>query len=380
MQRKCASSLMCLVQSLALAGGAFADTSNPAPASWPIFRGNPGLTGIATGTLPAKLTQLWSFKTGGPVKSSAVIGGGMAFIGSDDGNIYALDFATGQKAWSYNGTNAISAPPLLVSNTVYVGTTEGMFYALDAKTGALRWKFQTDGKIAGSANLVPVNDGPPRLLVGSWDFKLYCLDLISGKPVWTYETGNYINGTPAVANGQTAFGGCDEVLHVVSLSDGTKIKEMPAGAYVAASVAMIGDRAYYGHYDNEFVCADLKAGEMAWKFHDRDFPYMSSPAVTSDRVLFGGNDKRLHCVNRVDGKTIWSFATRGKVESSPVVVGDKVVVGSDDGSVYLVSLDKGEEVWSHELGQPVASSPAVAGEKIVIGCDDGSVYCFGATK
>ncbi|HUD82731.1 MAG TPA: hypothetical protein VMQ67_04480, partial [Candidatus Saccharimonadales bacterium] len=36
---------------------------------WPIFRGNPALTGVAADSLPATLGMLWSFKTGAPVKS-----------------------------------------------------------------------------------------------------------------------------------------------------------------------------------------------------------------------------------------------------------------------------------------------------------------------
>ena len=122
---------------------------------------------------------------------------------------------------------------------------------------------------------------------------------------------------------------------------------------------------------------DLKEGKKEWTFHDRDFPYFSSPAVTPEFVVFGGRDKRLHCVKRADGQAVWSFATRGKVDSSPVVCGDKVIVGSDDGRVYVVSLETGKEVWSYEVGQPIESSPAVAHGKVVIGCDDGGVYCFG---
>ena len=44
-----------------------------ATASWPMFRGNPALTGVSQATLPAKLKPGWTFKTGGPVKSSAAI-------------------------------------------------------------------------------------------------------------------------------------------------------------------------------------------------------------------------------------------------------------------------------------------------------------------
>jgi len=214
-------------------------------------------------------------------------------------------------------------------------------------------------------------------LSGSYDFKLYCLDAATGKSNWVYESSNYINGSPAAANGQTIFGGCDALIHVISLAEGKQVKEVEAGAYMIGSAALVDNRAYVGHYDNAFVCIDLSATNIVWTYRDRAFPYYSSPAVTKDRVIFGGRDKRLHCVKRENGELAWAFATRGKVDSSPVVCGGKVVVGSDDGWLYLVSLADGKEIWSHELGQPIGSSPAVVDGKIVIGCDDGNVYCFG---
>ena len=54
-----------------------------------------------------------------------------------------------------------------------------------------------------------------------------------GRSNWVYETGNYINGSPAVADGRTVFGGCDGLLHVISLADGKQVKEIEAGAYIA---------------------------------------------------------------------------------------------------------------------------------------------------
>ena len=62
-----------------------------APATdWPMFRGGPALTGIAEGSLPEHLGLLWTFKTAGPVKSSPAIVSDRVFVGSDDGNVYAL--------------------------------------------------------------------------------------------------------------------------------------------------------------------------------------------------------------------------------------------------------------------------------------------------
>ena len=61
-------------------------------------------------------------------------------------------------------------------------------------------------------------------------------------------------------------------------------------------MALAGNRAYFGHYDNEFLCVDLIATNVVWRFRDQEFPFMSSAAVTDDRVVFGGHDKCLHCL------------------------------------------------------------------------------------
>ena len=382
------------VASWFVATGAEAPTNQIAAAtaqSWPMFRGNPGLTGISPAKLPKSLSLLWTYKTGGPVKSSAAIAHGKAFIGSDDKQVHCIDLKTGKAIWTFTTQGEIESSPLvldgLASNDpakkiqgsiVYVGSSDGHLYALDADNGKLMWKFQTEDKILGGPNWVTAPDGKSKwVLAGSYDYRLYCFDALTGKTNWTYETGNYINGTPAVADGKTVFGGCDALLHVISLKDGQKIKEVDAGAYIAGSGAFEANRFYVGHYENEFLCADLESGQMKWKFKDRAFPYFSSPALTQDRVVFGGRDKRLHCVRKDTGEEIWSFNTRGKVDSSPVVAGDKVVVGSEDGNLYMVNLADGNEVWSYEIGQPITSSPAVINNLVVIGSEDGNVYAFG---
>ncbi len=381
------------------------------PSDWPMFRGDPALLGVTSTPLPQKPALLWKFKTGGPVKSSAVIAAGKAFVGSSDSNVYALDLRTGNKLWAYKTTGSVEAPGLVADGKLFIGSMEGVLYALETETGKLLWQYQTDGKILGAPNIASSPDKALRVLIGSYDFKLHCVDAQTGKSNWVYETGNYINGSPAVADGKTVFGGCDGLLHIISVANGTQLKELEAGAYVAASVALAGNRAYFGHYENEFLCIDLgdseekplpksavppadsktpaknsdpsaaakneSATNVVWRYKNRAFPYMSSAAVTTDRVVVGGRDKLLHCITRATGEKIWTFATQGKVDSSPVVAGDKVVVGSDDGRVYLVSLASGKELWSYEIGEAIDSSPAVADGKIVIGSNDGSVYCFG---
>ena len=176
------------------------------------------------------------------------------------------------------------------------------------------------------------------------------------------------------------FGGCDAMIHVVSLIDGSMVAQIDSGSYIAASAAFLEGQVYVGNYDNIFMKADIAAGKVVWEYTGSDAPFFSSPAIGENVVIFGGRDERVHCVNRDDGKVVWTFQTRGEVDSSPVICGDKVVVGSEDGRLYVIRLSDGSSVWSYEIGQPITSSPAVARGMVVVGCDDGYVYAFSAVQ
>ncbi|MGE3311295.1 MAG: PQQ-binding-like beta-propeller repeat protein [Limisphaerales bacterium] len=374
-----ASLLWPSAQSLASSSGA-AEPVAPANA-WPMFRGTRSLNGVTAARLPDTLQLKWSVKTDGPVKGAAAVVEGVVYAGSEDGTFRALRLADGAKVWEFKADGPIVSSPLVLNGHVYFGSAGTNVYALNSKDGTLAWTYGTEGEVKSSPTPFRSPDGKEDwLVIGGYDNRLHCLSAETGKTNWVHETSNFINGAPAVGDGMTAFGGCDEIVHVIRLSDGTVLKEIEAGAYIIGSAAVLGGMAYVGHYRNEFLAVDLTKGEIAWRYRDRNFPYGASPAVTSDRVLFGGRDKRLHAVNRSTGESIWVFPTRGAVESSPVVAGDKVVFGSDDGRVYVVGLADGKERWNYEIGQPVQSSAAVVDGHVVIGADDGGIYCFSGPK
>lgn len=346
--------------------------------SWPMFHCGQGLSGRAEGTLAGSPALLWKFKTDAEVKSSPAIEAGRVFVGSSDGQVYALDLRTGSKLWSYKTEDAVESSPCVLGGRVFVGSSDNHLYALDAGTGELRWKYETDGQILGSPNWTRSPDGQSAwIVVGSYDNRLHCVDSESGKPVWVYETDNYVNGSPAVDQGQCVFGGCDAMIHVVALAEGSKIAQIDSGSYIAASAAFLDGQVYVGNYENVFLRADTGTGQIVWQYTQSEAPFFSSPAVGEQLIVFGGRDEYVHCVRRDNGQRVWVFKTLGEVNSSPALCGDKVVVGSDDGRLYLLQLADGKQLWSYEMGQPVTSSPAVAGGIVVVGCDDGYVYAFG---
>src|SRR2546425_4803149 len=206
-----------------LAGASEDRDAGKAASNWPMFRGNPALTGIASGTLPDKLSLLWSFKTGGPVKSSAAVVDGHVFIGSGDSNVYALDLTSGKKIWAAKTGGPVDSSPLVLDGKVFFGSTDNSLRAVEAASGKPVWKYETGDKILGAPNwfvqpltrpsdTLSPSDGErdrvrgalkTNIVIGSYDFKLHCVDAATGKTNWVYETGNYINGSPAVFEGRS---------------------------------------------------------------------------------------------------------------------------------------------------------------------------------
>ncbi len=348
--------------------------------SWPIFRGDPALTGIAEDRVPDELTLLWSFNTESYIISSPVLGNGSVYIGSTDGKVYSLDLLTGQEIWAFDTEDDIEASPLLFQDAVYIGNLSGAFFCLDALNGQELWRYKCGSSIYGSANwVIDPRNQEARILVGSYDNRMYCLNAITGVLIWEYETENFINGAPSTDGTHVIFGGCDEILHIISVSDGTKTGEVWAGSYIPGSAALVNNLAYLGHYDNQLVAVDLFTKQVIWTYEDEEHPgpFFSSPAVTKDRVIIGSRDGYLHCVDRKQGEKLWEFQTLDEIDGSAVVSDDKVIFGSIDGRLYILNLKDGTKIWSYEIGGAIIGSPAVAGGFVVIGSEDGRIYAFG---
>lgn len=218
-----------------------------------------------------------------------------------------------------------------------------------------------------------------KILIGSYDQHLYCLNARNGSLVWKLKTDGPVHATAAVANGLAFVAGCDEVFRAVRVSDGQQVYQVASGAYTGASAALADGSAFYGTFDNDVLSVDLGSRRVRWRYRhpQRNFPFYSSAGVVEGRVVLGGRDKMVHSLNARTGRANWTFATRARVESSPALASGRVFVGSNDGRFYVLDFYTGKKLWEYETGGAISSSPAVASGRVVVGSQDGRVYCFG---
>ena len=346
-------------------------------AGWPMFRGNVELTGVARDALPEKLALRWQHEVKGAIVSAAAIVDGVVYIGSDEGELLALDLKTGDVKWQIKlaDKTAIESSPTVVDGLVILGDEEGVLHAFDAASGTERWKLSTEAQIISSA--VPVGE---NVLVGSYDGNLYCVHIADGKLIWKYETEDRVHATPAIAGQYALFGGCDAHLHVVDVRDGKPLHKIELNSVTGSSAAVRGPLAFLGTYGQEVLGIDWQNAKVVWRFEDKEHSqsFLSSAALAGDLVLIGGRDKRLRALDVKTGKQQWEFVTKNRVDSSPVVVGQRVFFGSEDGNLYELELATGRQRWRFEAGAEITGSPAVAEGYLVIGALDGMIYCFGA--
>lgn len=185
-------------------------------ASSPAVVGDRVFVGSGDGTVyaldAATGRERWTFKTGGRVRSSPAVVDGVVYIGSFDGHLYALDAATGRERWKYvtNGVSLVSAnfgydrrsiqsSPVVVGGVVYIGSRDGHLYALGARDGKLRWSYAHDAT-SWAISSPAVRDSV--VYEGSSDGHFFhTLRVADGKEIWRVVTEKSVWASPVVAGG-----------------------------------------------------------------------------------------------------------------------------------------------------------------------------------
>jgi outer membrane protein assembly factor BamB len=91
----------------------------------------------------------WAFATKDNVASRPVVADGVVVFGSEDGNVYGVDLATGARKWSTTTSAAVASSPAFAQGVVAIGDDDGNLLALDPQTGRQVWSASLPGASEG---------------------------------------------------------------------------------------------------------------------------------------------------------------------------------------------------------------------------------------
>ncbi|HXX99285.1 MAG TPA: PQQ-binding-like beta-propeller repeat protein [Candidatus Limnocylindrales bacterium] len=321
-----------------------------------MFRGNLAHTGVYSAPGVPKLNAIkWKFQTAGRVISSPAIVDGVAYVGSTDGNLYALDAVSGTLKWKFATQSWVVSSPAVVSGVVFFESYDSNFYAVDGATGKEKWRFKTGGekRFAGTHlhHLEPAAEAMPDpwdfflsspsvwkglVYFGSGDGNIYALDTASGLMKWKFHTGDVVHSSPAIADGTL----------------------------------------YIGSWDSFLYALDAATGQERWRFKTGEDPELhnhvgiqSSPVVADNTVYFGCRDSYVYAVDATTGKQKWTYSTQGSwVNNSPVVYDGKIYFGTSiPGNLHALDAKTGASLFQLPTGTPVFSSMALASGILYMG-------------
>jgi eukaryotic-like serine/threonine-protein kinase len=348
------------------------------------------------------LVEKWTFRTGDRVESSPAVVDGVVYIGSNDGNVYAIDAQSGRRKWAFSTASRVMSSPAVVDGVVYIGSGDNNLYALDAQSGQKKWAFQAGSSVSSSPVAV---DGV--VYVGSNDGNVYAINAQSGQKKWVFQAGSIMHSppsgpqgpprgppprpsSPAVVGGVVYIGTSDRNMYAIDAQSGQERWAFQTGSSVNSSAAVVDGLLYFSSQDGNVYALDAQSGQKQWAFQTGNSmfsslggppppPISSSPAVVGGVVYVGATDRKVYALDAQSGQQKWAFQTGFFVVSSPAVVDGVVYVGSFDGNVYAIDAQSGEKKWAFQTGDAVHSSPAVVDGVVYVGSFDGHVYAFGVS-
>jgi eukaryotic-like serine/threonine-protein kinase len=372
--------------------------SNSPDGQWAMFRRDLDRTGSdnPSGILPQGNLK-WVFSTKGAIHSSPGVFNGTVYVGSTDGNLYALDVSTGAIRWEFKTDSWVETSPAILDGVVYFGSNDGKLYALNAETGTKLWDFETKYAILSSP---AVADG--IVYFGADDNCVYAVDAVTGRDLWRFKTGGYAESSPAVVDGIVYFGSNDGFCYALNARNGRLRLQFKANSPVISSPVVKNGVVYNVSTEGSVYAVDARAKN--WPLENKLMLYWttlyiygsapqpplpsgflwsfnlgtkmnSSPTLANECLILGAGNK-LFSIDINSHKERWVFATSDIISSSPAVAGTTIYVGSGDGHLFALDTSTGEKVWEILTGGKITSSPAIADGTLFIGSEDGKVYAI----
>ncbi len=275
-----------------------------------------------------------------------------------DSEINAANVATLELAWAF-GLDDSSSPhsyPLVTDDTVFIGTESGNLYALERASGCTRWRFEADSNIRTAIIQGTVKiDGEDRTLLffGTFGARAYAVDAQTGEPVWEKLMDPHrfstLTGTPAFHEGR---------LYV------------PVSAYevIAAAAPVYGCCDFRG----SVAALDAATGEEIWRRYSVDQPAQ----VTGTRWFFidekGPSGAPVWQAPAVDAERGLLYFATGENYSDPAT--------DTSDSVFAVNIADGTVRWHRQFTEGDAWNAACGAGWLGVNCPeaDGPDYDFGA--
>ncbi|PHQ89646.1 MAG: outer membrane protein assembly factor BamB [Idiomarina sp.] len=334
---------------------------------------------------------------------------GKVFAADRNGIVSAFDKSTGERLWRidlrqritfdeatdegwFSGLFASPFPARISGglvaqyDRVFLGTENGDVVALDAETGDLVWHTEVNNEVMSDPAV-----GEGRVVVHTGGGKVISLDAETGEEQWEYEYQTpmlTVRGAsaPAIISGGVVVGDSNGSGMVLIADSGQQAWSQPIGkpsgstelerlADVDAKPATQETTLYMVAFNGELVALELMSGEVRWK---RDYKAFENMLVTSGRIFLTDVNSHVYSLDQSGGIERWSNTELfGRKLSAPAWHRGNIVVGDFDGYLHWLDSETGNIVGRYDVGgDGVYVAPVVDNNIMYVQTRDGDIIAL----
>jgi outer membrane protein assembly factor BamB/tetratricopeptide (TPR) repeat protein len=314
----------------------------------------------------------WRVETKGAVGATPIVEKGIAFVGSHDARVYAIDVKSSRVVWNrrLSLVGDIEASTAIANDKVIAASNDRSLYALRASDGEIVWNYSVDGFVQGA----PIVVGN-RVFACTSKGTLHAVDAETGHEVFRRSIGAGAACGPAATADRLMVTSADGRALVLSTSDGSLIRELTLGEPCSAPPVWFGESIVVASRTGVVQALDAATGRPKWRFQ-ADGAVSGSPVATGATLLFGTEAGNLYEVSCADGREYQRLKLGAGVAAPLLVDGDTAYVGTDDGCLHAIGLRPFQIVWRARTGGSIRGGVALGEGRLLVGSADRGVYAF----
>jgi outer membrane protein assembly factor BamB len=305
---------------------------------------------------------------------------------------FALDKNSGEARWTYDfkqdgGQPGFHGAPLMADELIITGSdggraesATGYICAFEKASGKVRWKHQV--KFGVSADLVRSGD---RLYVVTMSDELLCLELATGKVVWSFAGAaprdDQLSGrAPVAAGNQIIFATLSGQIHSFDAGTGKSVWMHESGSPVSGAPVIRGNDLYFATLNGRAHRLNAKTGALTASFQLEGIA--GTPVIVGDSLLIlHGKDAQDLWLTSLDlnlNRIKWQQKNNW-CSLRPHPWRDAALIGNTRGEIVAVNLSDGAILWSVKLRGPIRGLSS-ADDKLYVSTQRGMIFAASAGK
>lgn len=210
-------------------------------------------------------------------------------------------------------------------------------------------------------------------------YRLYAVDVETGKTLWVKEYDDNFCSSPVVDDDSVLMGSANYKLCSFSVKDGEIEWEVQSEGVVNSIPIVDGNNVYFLGFDGKIYNIDLKTGYLVWKLEiePRGFDSNITPSLISkDNNIYGVTyNGKAFAVDYINGEVHWITDLGTKVESTPVIKDNNIYICTHDGEIIVINKENGELLWKTKISsRKITTTPTIYNNLLIVPSSDSNVY------